>query len=71
MGSYIPLNGAPTIARMEEALGKSAKGVDIMLLGDLNVRLQEPRNATVVAACGLEDMTDHFLPRRRYRGGGR
>ena len=26
---------------------------------------------TVVAACSLEDMTAHFMPRRRYRGYGR
>ena len=25
---------------------------------------------TVVTDCGLEDMTDHFMPRRRYKGYG-
>ena len=32
--------------------------------------MREEELATVVAACGLEDMTDHFIPRRRYRGSG-
>ena len=49
----------------------------IILLGNLNIRLreacdeQEGELATVVADCGLEDMTDHFIPSRRYRGDGR
>ena len=33
MGVYVPPNDAPTIVRAEEALGKAAKGVDIILLG--------------------------------------
>ena len=43
---------------------------------DLNMWLQEPRDAqeeeftTVLAACGLEYMTAHFMPRRRYIGDG-
>ena len=41
VGSYVPPNEAPDIVRMEEALGQAAKGLDIILMGDLNVRLQE------------------------------
>ena len=77
VGSYVPPNSESTVAQVGEALGKAAKGVEVLLLGDLNVRLQEPRDtqeeelATVVAACGLVDMKLHFMLRRRYRGDGR
>ena len=46
--------------------------VDIILLGELNVRLREPRDAQeeeivmVVADCILEEMIDHFMPRQKY-----
>ena len=59
-------NNASTVAHVEQALGRAAKGVEIILLGDLNVT-QEEEIATVVADYGLEDMMDHFMPRRRYR----
>ena len=45
MGSYVPLNNAPTIAQVYEAPGQVSKEVDIIFLGCLNVRLQEPRDA--------------------------
>ena len=67
-------NNAPTIVPVEEALIQAAKGVDIILLEYINVRIKEPLDArgeeltTVVAACGLEYMTDNLFPRRRYRG---
>ena len=76
-GAYVPPNNDSTAARVEHALGNAEKGVELILLIGLNVRLQELRYvreeelATVVAACGLEDMTAHFMPRRRYIGGGR
>ena len=41
------------------------------------MRLQEPRDAweeelaMVVVACGLEDITAHFMPMSRYLGDGR
>ena len=43
VGAYVTLNDAPTIAHVEEALIQASKGVDIILLRDLKVRLQEPR----------------------------
>ena len=73
VGVYVPLKDAPTIARVEEALVQAVKGLEIILLGDIKSRLQELRNAqeeqlvTVVAACSLEDMTNHLVPRGRYR----
>ena len=63
VGAYVPPNNQPTVERWEKALGKAAKGTEVILLGDINVRLREPSDtreeepATVVAACGLEDMT--------------
>ena len=39
----MPPNDAPTAARMEKALGNAAKGVEVIILGDLKVRLQQPR----------------------------
>ena len=72
----MPLNNTPTIARVEEVIGQALKGVEVTLLGDINVWLQEPQNAReeelamVVAACDLEDITDQFLPMRRYKGSG-
>ena len=73
----MPPNNAPTVARVGQAPGNATKGVDVILLGDLNVRPREPYDVqeeelvTVVADCGLEDTTAHFMPRRRYRGEGR
>ena len=63
--------------RVGQALENSAKGAEVILISDFNVRLQEQCDAreeelaTVMAACGLEDTIAHFMPRRRYIGGGR
>ena len=77
VGAYVPPNDASTIAHVEQALGKVAKGVEFIILGDLNVRLRETCDAReeeivrVVAECGPEDMTAHFMLRRKYIGDGR
>ena len=50
------------------------KGLEIILMGDLNVRLKGPCDkheedlATALANRGLFSMTDHAMPQRRYRG---
>ena len=68
VGAYVPTNDVPKIARVEQALGQAAKGVEVFLLGDLTVRLGKLLDArqgelvTVVAEFRLEDMTDHFMP---------
>ena len=52
------------------------QGMEVILLGDLNVRMMKPQNdredklASALAGSGLGDMTVHFTPRRRYRGTG-
>ena len=77
VGVYMPPNYYPSVVRVKQALGNTSKGVEVILMVDLNMRLQEPRDAweeellTVVAFCGLDEMTEDFMPRRRYRGDGR
>ena len=50
------------------------RGVEVILLGYLNLRLQElceaqeEELATVVMDFGLVNMTDNFVPRKRYIG---
>ena len=45
-------------------------------MGDINVRLREPREiredelVSALVDSRLGEMTDHFTPRRRYRGTG-
>ena len=38
VGAYVLPSDAPTVARVNQALGKSTNGVEVILLGDLNVR---------------------------------
>ena len=74
VGAYVPPNNTPTFTRVDQALDQASKVVEVVLLGDLKVRLQGPRDAreeelsTVVVYCSLEYMTSHFIPRGRYRG---
>ena len=71
-----PTNGTPTLYRVEQALEVALRGVEIILLKGLNVRIQEPGDAqeeelvTVVADYGMVHMASKFMPRRRYRGDG-
>ena len=44
VGEYVPPNDAPTVARVEQTLGQAAKGVEVILMGDLNFRLGELRD---------------------------
>ena len=67
----MPPNYKPTVYCVEQAMVELPRVVEIILLGDLNVRLREPHDAqeeelvTMVADCRLVDMTYQFLPRRR------
>ena len=40
LGAYVPPNEAPTVARIDQALEQAYRGVEVILLGDLNIRLQ-------------------------------
>ena len=63
----------PYIHCVEQALELTPKGMELILLGDIRARFQEPENAreeylaTELAERGLVKMTSHFMPRRRYR----
>ena len=71
--AYVPINNLPTAAPVGQEIGNEPKVVEVILMGNLNIRLQEPCDAreeelvTVVVECGLEDMTAHFMPRRSYK----
>ena len=74
VGAYMPPNKDPGVHCVEKATKSALKGVEVILLGDLNLRLREPRNereedlATALANPGLVNRTDHLPPRRQYRG---
>ena len=61
-----------TIERAVEALKEHPKGAELLVAGDMNKNLAEPEGdwreediAAKMATKGLEDMSAHFLPRRR------
>ena len=64
---------APAVHRIKQELEVAPKIIEVILLGDLNVRLRETwdnredKLATALAGSGLTDVTAHFTPRRRYR----
>ena len=45
IGAYVPTNNAPTVAHVEHVLGWAVKGVEVIIMGDLNVSLGEPHDA--------------------------
>ena len=75
VGSYIAPDDAQTIERVLMALGDQPAGTALVVAGDLNTNLGEVegnrRGAEISAAlteAGLEDMSAHFLPRKRRSG---
>ena len=69
---------------MEQALTENPKGLEIILLGNLNARLrglntrlgelrdkQKEELATALSNHGLEDVNRHFTPQHWYRRQGR
>ena len=72
VGGYLALDYTSTIERVVEALKERPKGEELMVVGDLNINLAAPEGdqreedtAATIAAGGLEDMAQHFLPRQR------
>ena len=61
---------------VEQALQAAPTGLELILMGDLNVRLGDPCEkqeedlATALADQGLVNMTGNLLPRRQYWGAG-
>ena len=72
----MPPHDVPAVHHIKQVLEMVPKGMEVILLGDLNIRLREPREdredelATALAGIGLMDVAAHFTPRRRYRGTG-
>jgi hypothetical protein len=72
VGGYIPTKDESIIESIGKAFDSLPKGQRI-LLGDLNVNINNPRNdcglqvATIVADFGLEDLISHFHQKCNYR----
>ena len=66
--AYVPPNNGPAVHCVEQALKSAPKGVEVILLGDNNVWMIDPRDEReedlemALANCGLVDMTDHLMP---------
>ena len=73
MRAYVLPNNGPSVNHVDQALQAAPKGLEIILMGDLNAQMENPRDkceedlATALADRGLVNMIDNFLPRRRYR----
>ena len=72
IGCYLAPDDAETIERVVTALGDRPKGTALIVTGDLNTDLgdaeSDKRGLEIAAAmteAGVEDMTAHFLPRKR------
>ena len=72
--AYVPTNDIPTVNQVEKAQVADLKGVETILMGELNARLGEPRDEReedldmALADHGLEDINRNFTPRQGYRG---
>ena len=61
---------------MEQDLYAALKGMEVILIGDLDARLRGTRDsreediAMALTNIRLVDLTDHFMPRRWYREEG-
>ena len=75
IGCYLSPDDAETIERVVTDLGDRPKGTALIVAGDLNTDLggaESDRRGSEIAAAmteaGVEDMTAHFLPRKRKWG---
>ena len=77
VGCYIPPSDLTTLDQVRAAWARCPKGFRPMLLGDLNLNLESPRDereeeiAEQLDAYDLTDMGCQFSPRRRRRARGR
>jgi hypothetical protein len=75
VGAYIPPADLKTVEYITQAFEALPRAIPPILLGDLNVDLDNPRDdrgqaiATEVAGLGLEDLLLHFRQRRGFRHG--
>ena len=73
VGEYVSTNDILAVHRVKQALRVASKGLDMIMMGDLNERLGDPCGelkedlATEVVDRGRVNTTDHFMPQQRYR----
>ena len=72
VGAYIAPEDEETMERVVAEIGRKPRGAEMMVAGDFNADIKAPEEnwlaeniATDIAAAGLEDMEQHFMPRRR------
>ena len=64
----MPPQDKPAVHCVDQALKTAPEGVEVIMLGELNMRLRYPRGeqeedlATALVDIVLVNMTDHFLP---------
>ena len=73
-GDYVLPNDVPTGHQVDQELTEKPPGIENILMGDLNSKLENPRNEheeTILDDHDLEDACRHFTSRRKFRGRGR
>ena len=72
VGAYVAPEDEVTMETVVAAIGRKPRGAEMMVAGDFNVDITAPEGnrrteniATDLAMAGLEDMAQHFMPRRR------
>ena len=69
--AYIAPEDEGAMETVIAAIGRKPSGADLMVAGDFNVDILAPEGrraeniATDLATAGVEDMAQHFMPRRR------
>ena len=72
VGAYIAPKDEETMETVLAAIGRKPRCAELMVAGDFNADIKAPEGnwrgeniATDIATAGLEDMAQHFMPRRR------
>ena len=72
VGAYVSPKDEVTMETVVAAIERKPPGADLMVAGDFNVDIMEPKGnrraeniATDLATAGVENMAHHFMPRRR------
>ena len=74
VGAYVLSNKQPMVRWIEQDLVQCLEQTDILLMGDLNARINQPQYqqekepANIIAAHCLEGQVQQFLYWRHYRG---
>ena len=75
IGCYLVPDDAEMIEHVVTAMGDRTKGTALIVVGDLKTDLEDAESdrrgldiATAMMEAGVEDMTAHFLPRKRRWG---